>query len=92
MIKLQIPRQRSSKYIENFFKKKKLYNFIKLKRKINQNLNNTIQKNLLKPDLKDLYRLYEYVVLNKRTTILEFGSGWSSLILNIALKDLKKKI
>ncbi len=91
MIKLQIPRQRSSKYIENFFKKKKLYNFIKLKRKINQNLNNTIQKNLLKPDLKDLYRLYEYVVLNKRTTILEFGSGWSSLMLNIALKDLKKK-
>jgi hypothetical protein len=35
--------------------------------------------------------LYQYIVLNKRTTILEFGSGWSSLIFCLAMQDLKKK-
>jgi hypothetical protein len=42
-----------------------------------------------KPDLYDLYRLYQFVVLNKRTTILEFGSGWSSLIFSLALTELQ---
>ena len=42
------------------------------------------------PELKDLYRLYQFVILNKRTTILEFGSGWSSLIFTLALMELKK--
>ena len=44
-----------------------------------------------RPNLNDLYNLYQYVFLNKRTTICEFGSGWSSLIFNLALRDLKKK-
>jgi len=44
-----------------------------------------------RPNLNDLYNLYQYVFLNKRTTICEFGSGWSSLIFNLALSDLKKK-
>ena len=43
------------------------------------------------PNLKDLYRLYQFVIINKRTTILEFGSGWSSLIFNMALSENKKK-
>jgi len=45
----------------------------------------------LKPDLNDLYRLYQFIILNKRTTILEFGSGWSSLVFSLALVELKKK-
>ena len=32
------------------------------------------------PELTDLYYLYQYVVINKRTTVFEFGSGWSTLI------------
>lgn len=44
-----------------------------------------------KPDINDLYRLYQLVVLNKRTTILEFGSGWSSLVFALALFELRKK-
>ena len=43
------------------------------------------------PELKDLYRIYQFIILNKRTTILEFGSGWSSLIFNLALQELKNK-
>ena len=43
------------------------------------------------PNLNDLYRLNQFILINKRTTILEFGSGWSTLIFNLALKDLKDK-
>jgi len=43
------------------------------------------------PTLKDLYRIYQFVLMNKRTTVLEFGSGWSTLILSLALKELREK-
>ena len=44
-----------------------------------------------KPELDDLYRLYQFIKLNNRTTILEFGSGWSSLLFALALSELKKE-
>ena len=44
-----------------------------------------------KPELDDLYNLYQYVLINKRITILEFGSGWSTSILSLALNELKNK-
>jgi hypothetical protein len=43
------------------------------------------------PDLQDLYYLYELISLNKRITILEYGCGWSTIIINKALRDLKVK-
>ena len=43
------------------------------------------------PVLADLYVLYNLVTNNKRTTILEFGVGWSSLIFAKALNENKKK-
>ena len=43
------------------------------------------------PDLLDLYYLYELISLNKRITILEYGCGWSTIIINKALRDLKVK-
>jgi hypothetical protein len=45
----------------------------------------------LAPNLIDLYRLYQFIVLNKRTTVLEFGSGWSTLVISMALKEVKEK-
>jgi len=42
------------------------------------------------PEVKDLYMLYQYFFLNKRTTVLEFGSVWSSLIFCLDMQDLKK--
>ena len=44
------------------------------------------------PELTDLYRLYQFIIMNKRITIFEFGSGWSSLIFNLALKELKDNL
>ena len=43
------------------------------------------------PKLEQLYFVYKVVTLNKRLTILEFGSGWSSLVFISALNELKKK-
>ena len=44
-----------------------------------------------KPDLVDLCRLHRFIIENKRTTILEFGTGWSTWILADALSKLKLK-
>ena len=43
------------------------------------------------PDLRDLYRLYMFIVLNKRTTVLEFGTGFSTLVMHYALMNNLKK-
>ena len=43
------------------------------------------------PVFKELFFLHNLVTLNKRLTILEFGSGWSSLFLSHALRQNKKK-
>jgi hypothetical protein len=43
------------------------------------------------PELDNLYNLYQYVLINKRITILEFGSGWSTLIFSLALRELRDK-
>ena len=89
---IKIPPKKNLSEIKKFFKKKKLDYLLKnyddnFKKKVN---NMIVDKPYL-PELKDLYMLYQYVVLNKRTTILEFGSGWSSLIFSFALTELKLK-
>ena len=43
------------------------------------------------PEIYDLYFLYKIIILNKRLNILEFGSGWSTLALSMALIENKQK-
>ena len=43
------------------------------------------------PDLNDLYQIHELIILNKRTTVLEFGCGWSTIIIKNALEENRKK-
>jgi len=89
--KVKFPKKLNKRNIEKFFKNKKLHEFIKLSKCHEQKINELEMKKPFKPELEDLYRLYQFVVLNKRTTILEFGSGWSSIIFAMALNDLQKK-
>ena len=75
--------------MQTFFKKKKIdigknYKFVTRENVVKEN-------KVYGPEIEDLYRLYNFIFLNKRTTILEFGTGWSSLILTRALYDLKEK-
>jgi hypothetical protein len=44
-----------------------------------------------KPDLRDLYNLHEFIIINKRVTVLEFGCGWSTLVMLNALLYNKNK-
>ena len=66
--KIKLPKKIELKKIKIFFKKIKLDLIIKDSEK-------KLKKSIIKPNLNDLYRLYQIIILNKRTTILEFGSG-----------------
>ena len=43
------------------------------------------------PELLDLYRLHQIILKYKRTTVLEFGVGWSTKVMANALLINKKK-
>ena len=62
---------------------------IDLSKKKKPSINEMISNEPYIPELDDLYNLYQYVLINKRTTIFEFGSGWSTLIFSLALKELQ---
>ncbi len=90
-MKIKFPPKKKISEIKNFFKKKGLLSVLVNSRGKNLGVNELKSKEPYMPDLNDLYRLYQFVILNKRTTILEFGSGWSSLIFYLALSELKSK-
>jgi len=90
-IEIRIPKKKNIKQIELFFKKKSLEQIIEPSKTRSLGVNEMIVKAPYKPNLNDLYRLYQFIILNKRTTILEFGSGWSSLIFSASLTELKNK-
>ena len=77
--------------IHDFFLKKGLGDLIS-KNKKRLAVNRLTSQSPYKPNLDDLFSLYNFVIKNKRTTILEFGSGWLTLIFSIALNELKKYI
>ena len=83
--------KKNQKVIKNFFIKKGLKLLVNLSKKKKPLVNQMAINEPYIPELDDLYNLYQYVLINKRTTILEFGSGWSSLILSLALKELADK-
>ena len=89
MKNIKFPKEVSSQKIRESFKTKGLSEFLLKSNKTKKKVNQLIYKKTLSPELKDLYRLYQFVFLNKRITALEFGSGWSSIILSLALNNLK---
>ena len=86
--KYKKPINKNNKFIENFFIKKGLKLLVDLSKKKKHSVNQMIVNETYFPELDDLYNLYQYILINKRTTILEFGSGWSTLIFSLALKEL----
>ena len=65
----------------------KVFNSVGLGRKILESK----KKFIIKPNLKKLYFIFKLVHLNKRLTALEFGSGWSTLMINLAFNESIKK-
>ncbi len=58
---------------------------------LNFKFSNNESKNIIGPNLRKLFFLYKLVTMNKRLTILEFGSGWSTLIFSFAISANLKK-
>lgn len=86
-----IPNKISNTEIVKFFKSKNMDSVVESSREYFEAVNDMTSDYKYRPQLKDLYRLYQIVYLNKRTTILEFGSGYSSLMFSASLSDLKNK-
>ncbi len=76
---IRFPKEKNKIQIINYFKNHGLLKILKI---------NTSE---FDPNFSDLYRLHQFIILNKRTTVLEFGSGWSSLIMQHALNINRKK-
>ena len=85
----KIPSLKNQKFIENFFINKNLKLLVELSKKKKSSVNQMTSDEPYFPELDDLYHLYQYVLINKRITIFEFGSGWSTLIFSLALKELR---
>ena len=87
--KIIIPSKKISfEEMKKFFKKKKVY--IEKNYKFVDRESYKLNNNTYGPEIEDLYRIYNIIFLNKRTTVLEFGTGWSTLIAAKALHDLKR--
>ena len=91
MINIKLPSTKNQKYIENFFIEKNLKSIVDHSKKEQISVNQMKYKETYIPYLSKLYRLYQFVLINKRTTVFEFGSGWSTLIFSLALKELRDK-
>ena len=70
---------------EKFFLKEDLKWIVNLSKKKVFLKDHRVNKKPHLPDLKDLYFLYQLIILNNRTTVLEYGCGWSTLIMHLAL-------
>ena len=91
MINIKLPKNKDKKSIEKFFISKGLKTLVDQSKRKKRLVNEIVVDEPYFPELNDLYRLHQFIVINKRTTVLEFGSGWSSLIFNLALKEVKDK-
>lgn len=91
MFSIRLPKTFQDQKILNFFKRKKLGDLIKASKEKKIFVNNMERLKPWSPKIGQLYLIYQIILLNKRLTILEFGSGWSSLIFACALDELKRK-
>ncbi len=89
MLKIKLPKLISEKKILSFFKKKNI-KIPEIKKNIS--LDSRFSIHPYPPDLKDLYMLYKIITLNNRCNILEYGSGWSSIILYAGLTHNKSRL
>ena len=87
----KIPILKNKEFYEKFFIKKNLKQIVHLSKKVGRSVNQMTSNEPYIPEIDDLYNLYQYVLMNKRITLFEYGSGWSTLIFSLALKELRDK-
>lgn len=91
---IKIPKKTEGELIQ-FFRKVNLEIVVKeyLSGKKNLNHGNIIKKKFqpYPPILEDLYKLFYVITRYKRVTCLEFGTGWSTLVMSHAMNLNKQK-
>tara|TARA_B100001063_G_scaffold229795_1_gene242325 strand:- start:367 stop:933 length:567 start_codon:yes stop_codon:yes gene_type:complete len=85
------PSKVNIKFVEKFFVSKNLKSFIDISKGNGLVFKDSNKKQPHLPNLNDLCNLHNYVLKTIRTTILEFGSGWSTLIFSLALKGVRDR-
>ena len=73
MIKKNIlfPKKINSAQVKKYFIDLKLTELVRLSKINSKNINQLKSKVAYRPDLNDLYRLHQFILLNKRLTCLE---------------------
>ena len=87
MLKIKFPKKTN---YPKFFKTEGLDFLNSYSKKKKKLLDERVNSDPHIPELEDLYNLYQLIVLNKRTSILEYGCGWSTLVMHFALMRNKK--
>ena len=87
---IKIPKKKKLRKVVNFLKKKSLL-LLEAAKEQPLKVNELKRVKPYRPELIDLYNLYQFIIKNKRITSLEFGCGWSSLVIALALRENKKK-
>jgi len=85
----KFPHKETLSNIKKFFKKKGLLSLVNAAEEQPLKTNELIKEKPYRPELIDLFNLYQFIIKNKRITSLEFGCGWSSLIIALALRENK---
>ena len=87
---IKYPQKKNIHDIKKFFRQKGLSKLVNAAEEKALKTNELRKEQSYRPELIDLYNLYQFIVKNKRITSLEFGCGWSSLVIALALRDNKK--
>ena len=87
---IKFPEKKSKKEIKKYFLRNNLKIIIDSCFTDKKSKDPRISKKTYSPDLNDLYRLHRFIILNKRVSVLEYGCGWSTLVIIHALKINEK--
>ncbi len=83
--------KQKNNFYKNYFIKFGLSEILKNKNFSKRSINQMKVNNPYEPELDDLYLLHSYIIKYKRMTVLEFGTGWSTLVMANAIKYNMKK-
>ena len=83
--------KKKNSFFKSYFKKFGLDSILVSKNFHKRSINQMQVKKPYEPELDDLFLLHRYIILFKRMTVLEFGTGWSTLVMANAVRHNKIK-
>ena len=83
--------KKTNSYFSSYFKKFGLDEILKPKNFHKRSVNQMKVSPAYEPELDDLFLLHSYIIKFRRMTVLEFGTGWSTLVMANAIKYNKIK-